>query len=76
MGAILNGMAYHGGVVPYGATFLAFYYYMRPAARIAALSQLHTILIFTHDSIGVGEDGPLCEPANLAFPWDRWKIRN
>ncbi len=58
MGTILNGMAAHGGVIPYGATFLVFSDYMRPSIRLAALSKLHCILVFTHDSIGVGEDGP------------------
>jgi transketolase len=58
MGAILNGMAAHGGTIPFGATFLIFSDYMRPSIRLAALSQLHVIYIFTHDSIGLGEDGP------------------
>jgi transketolase len=58
MGGILNGMAYHGGFIPYGATFLIFSDYMRPSIRLAALSQLPVIYVFTHDSIGLGEDGP------------------
>jgi transketolase len=58
MGAVVNGMAYHGGFVPYGATFLAFSDYMRPPIRLAALSHLHVIHVFTHDSVGLGEDGP------------------
>jgi len=58
MGAVVNGMAYHGGFIPFGATFLAFSDYMRPPIRLAALSHLHTIHVFTHDSIGLGEDGP------------------
>jgi transketolase len=62
MGAILNGLAYHGGVIPYGATFLIFSDYMRPAIRLAALSELPVIYIFTHDSIGLGEDGPTHQP--------------
>jgi transketolase len=62
MGAIVNGMAYHGGVIPFGATFLVFADYMRPALRVAALSHLGTISVFTHDSIGVGEDGPTHQP--------------
>jgi transketolase len=62
MGAIVNGMAYHGGVIPYGSTFLVFSDYMRGAIRIAALSRLHSIWVFTHDSIGVGEDGPTHQP--------------
>ncbi len=62
MGAIINGMAYHGGVIPYGATFLVFSDYMRGALRVSALSHLRTIWVFTHDSIGVGEDGPTHQP--------------
>jgi transketolase len=62
MGAIVNGLAYHGGVVPFGATFLVFSDYMRPALRIAALSHLGSIWVFTHDSVGVGEDGPTHQP--------------
>jgi transketolase len=58
MGAAVNGMAYHGGFVPFGATFLAFCDYMRPAIRLAALSELRCIFVFTHDSIALGEDGP------------------
>jgi transketolase len=62
MGGIVNGMAYHGGVIPYGGTFLVFSDYMRGALRLAALSHLHDIWVFTHDSIGVGEDGPTHQP--------------
>jgi transketolase len=62
MGAILNGMAAHGGVLPFGATFLVFSDYMRPAIRLAALMKLHVIYVFTHDSIGLGEDGPTHQP--------------
>jgi transketolase len=62
MGAAVNGMAYHGGVIPYGATFLVFSDYMRPAIRLSALSHLGSITVFTHDSIGVGEDGPTHQP--------------
>lgn len=58
MGAITNGMALHGGLIPYSATFLIFSDYMRPAIRLAAISELRTIFVFTHDSIGLGEDGP------------------
>ncbi|MBN2324709.1 MAG: transketolase [Spirochaetes bacterium] len=58
MGAVVNGIAYHGGVIPYGATFLAFSDYMRGAVRVSALASLHTIWIFTHDSVWLGEDGP------------------
>ena len=62
MGAAMNGMALHGGVIPYGATFLVFSDYMRPSLRLAALMKLHTRYIFTHDSIGLGEDGPTHQP--------------
>jgi transketolase len=62
MGAIANGMAAHGGVLPFTATFLIFSDYMRPAMRLAALSRLQVIHVFTHDSIAVGEDGPTHEP--------------
>ena len=62
MGSILNGMALHGGVIPYGGTFLVFADYCRPAIRIAALSHIPTIFVFTHDSIGLGEDGPTHQP--------------
>jgi transketolase len=58
MGAAVNGMAYHGGLIPYGGTFLTFSDYMRGAVRISALSRLHTIWIWTHDSVWLGEDGP------------------
>jgi transketolase len=62
MGASVNGMALHGGVIPYGATFLVFSDYLRPSLRLAALMQVHSIFIFTHDSIGLGEDGPTHQP--------------
>jgi transketolase len=62
MGAILNGLAVHGGIVPYGSTFLIFSDYMRPAIRLAALVALHVVYVFTHDSIAVGEDGPTHQP--------------
>jgi transketolase len=62
MGCILNGMALHGGVYPFGSTFLIFSDYMRPAIRLAALMKLHVIYIFTHDSIAIGEDGPTHQP--------------
>ncbi len=62
MGAVVNGMAYHGGVIPFGATFMVFSDYMRGALRLSALSHLGSIWIFTHDSIGVGEDGPTHQP--------------
>lgn len=62
MGAVVNGMAVHGGVIPYGGTFLVFSDYMRPAIRLSALSHYGSIWVFTHDSIGVGEDGPTHQP--------------
>ncbi len=62
MGAIVNGMAAHGGIVPYGSTFLIFSDYMRPPIRLAALMRLHVIHVFTHDSIALGEDGPTHQP--------------
>jgi transketolase len=62
MGAVVNGMAYHGGMRPFGATFLVFADYMRGAVRLSALSHLPSIWVFTHDSIGVGEDGPTHQP--------------
>jgi len=62
MGAIVNGMAAHGGMVPYGSTFLIFSDYMRPPIRLAALMGLHVIHVFTHDSIALGEDGPTHQP--------------
>jgi transketolase len=62
MGSILNGIAAHGGLLPFGATFLIFSDYMRPPMRLAALMKLHVIYVFTHDSIGLGEDGPTHQP--------------
>ncbi len=62
MGAAVNGMAAHGGLQPYSATFLVFSDYMKPAIRLGALSQLKVYYVFTHDSVGVGEDGPTHEP--------------
>lgn len=62
MGSMLNGLALHGGLLPYGSTFLVFSDYMRPAIRLAALMRLHVIYVFTHDSIAVGEDGPTHQP--------------
>jgi transketolase len=62
MGAIMNGMGLHGGVIPYGGTFLVFSDYMRPAIRLAALMGVQAIYVFTHDSIGLGEDGPTHQP--------------
>jgi len=62
MGSIANGLAAHGGILPYGSTFLVFSDYMRPAIRLAALMELHVIHVFTHDSIALGEDGPTHQP--------------
>jgi len=62
MTAVLNGMALHGGFIPYGGTFLIFADYMRPAIRLASLMKQHTIYVLTHDSIGLGEDGPTHQP--------------
>ena len=62
MGAIASGMALHRGIIPYTATFLIFYDYMRPPVRLAALMGLRVIYIFTHDSVGLGEDGPTHQP--------------
>jgi transketolase len=62
MGSAMNGMALHGGIRPYGATFLVFADYMKPAIRLAALMKLPVLYIFTHDSVGLGEDGPTHQP--------------
>jgi len=62
MGSVMNGMALHGGVRPYGGTFLIFSDYMRPPVRLAALMEQPTIYVFTHDSVGLGEDGPTHQP--------------
>lgn len=62
MGAIINGMSVHGGVIPYGGTFMVFSDYMRPAVRLSALSHYPSIWVYTHDSIGLGEDGPTHQP--------------
>jgi transketolase len=62
MGSALNGMALTQGLIPYGATFLVFSDYMRPTIRLAALMRIHTIYVFTHDSVGLGEDGPTHQP--------------
>jgi transketolase len=71
MAGIMNGMALHGGIIPYGGTFLIFSDYMRPSIRLAALMGLRVIYVFTHDSIGLGEDGPTHQPveqlASLRF---------
>ena len=62
MGSIMNGIKLHGGLRPYGGTFLIFSDYMRPAVRLAALMELPVIYVWTHDSIGLGEDGPTHQP--------------
>lgn len=62
MGAAINGMAVYGGVIPYGGTFMVFSDYMRPAIRLSALSHYPSIWVYTHDSIGLGEDGPTHQP--------------
>jgi transketolase len=79
MGGIANGIAYHGGFIPYVGTFLTFSDYMRGSVRLAALSGLHVIYVWTHDSVGLGEDGPTHQPVehyaalraipNLWFVW-------
>jgi transketolase len=62
MAAIMNGMALHRGIIPFGGTFLIFSDYMRPAIRLAAFMKAHVVFIYTHDSIGLGEDGPTHQP--------------
>ena len=71
MGAILNGIALHGGTRPYGGTFLVFSDYMRPSVRLAALMELPVTYVWTHDSIGLGEDGPTHQPIEHL-----WALRN
>ena len=66
MGAIMNGLALHGGFIPYGGTFLVFSDYMRNSLRMAAIMSLRSIYVFTHDSIGLGEDGPTHQPVEHA----------
>ena len=79
MGAIANGLAYHGGVHPFTATFFVFSDYERPAIRMAAISRLPVTFVFTHDSIGVGEDGPTHQPIeqlmSLRLIPNLWVIR-
>jgi transketolase len=62
MAGILNGMAAYGGIIPYGGTFLIFSDYLRPAIRLGSLSKIRPVYVFTHDSIGLGEDGPTHQP--------------
>jgi transketolase len=71
MVAILNGLAVHGGIIPYGSTFLTFSDYARPAIRIAALMKARSIVVFTHDSVGLGEDGPTHQPVEQL-----WALRS
>jgi len=71
MGSILNGIKLHGGTRPYGGTFLVFSDYMRPAVRLAALMELGVTYVWTHDSIGLGEDGPTHQPVEHV-----WSLRN
>ena len=79
MGSVLNGMAYHGGILPYGGTFLVFSDYMRPPIRLASMAGLQVIYVFTHDSIGLGEDGPTHQPveqlSSLRLIPNLWVIR-
>ncbi len=67
MCAAVNGMAAHGGLVPFGSTFFTFSDYCKPALRLAALMQVHSLFVFTHDSIGLGEDGPTHQPVEHLF---------
>ena len=62
MGAAMNGIALYGGLIPFGGTFLIFSDYLRPSLRLSALMKLRVIFIFSHDSIGLGEDGPTHQP--------------
>jgi len=62
MSAAVNGMAAHGGLIPFGSTFFVFSDYAKPAIRLAALMQTHSLFVFTHDSVGLGEDGPTHQP--------------
>jgi len=79
MGAIMNGMAYHGGILPYGGTFLVFSDYMRPTIRLAAMAGLQVIYVFTHDSLWIGQDGPTHQPveqlSSLRLIPNLWVIR-
>ncbi len=79
MGGASNGIAYHGGLIPYAGTFLNFSDYMRGSVRLAALSRLHVIYVWTHDSVGLGEDGPTHEPiehyASLRAMPNMWFMR-
>ena len=78
MAAAMNGMALHGGIIPYSGTFLVFADYMRPAIRLAALMRQRVIHVLTHDSIGLGEDGPTHQPVETpgraALPSPTWRV--
>ena len=65
MAAIMNGIALHSSFIPYGGTFLVFADYMKPAIRLSALMKQRIVYVFTHDSIGLGEDGPTHQPLNI-----------
>ena len=67
MAGIMNGMALHGGIIPYGGTFLIFSDYCKPSLRLSAFMGLKAIYIFSHDSIGLGEDGPTHQPIEHLF---------
>ncbi len=69
MAAAMNGLALHGGVIPYGGTFLVFTDYCRPSIRLSALMGQRVIYVMTHDSIGLGEDGPTHQPVELPTRW-------
>ncbi len=79
MGAVMNGLAYHGGILPYGGTFLVFSDYMRHTVRVAAMAGLQVVYVFTHDSVGLGEDGPTHQPVehlpSLRLIPNLWVIR-
>ena len=79
MGAICNGMALHGGVIPYNATFLTFHDYMRPAVRLSALMKQRVVYVYTHDSVHLGEDGPTHQPVehlqSMRAMMNLWVIR-
>ena len=75
MAAAMNGMALHGGLVPAGATFLVFTDYARPAMRIAALAGIPVVYVMTHDSIGLGEDGPTHQPVEHLAAWRAMRKR-
>ena len=89
MAAAMNGMALHGGIIPYGGTFLVFSDYCRPSIRLAALMGIRVVFVMTHDSIGVGEDGPTHQPVehlaalraipdseSVSAPPTAWRPRN